>query len=520
MSESVENSSVKLATFSTREDLSAYNLLNSVIWVFNIDDHAFWWANRTALDFWECETQEDFLNIDLSDDSQVVRDRLYDIFEHGKKSGRVEENWTLYPSGTPKMVVITFTPVFLENGKRGAILEASPQLKEELDPRAKRILEAVRNTPLMISSYDLNGALLAQNPTAAKVYGPSTEKTVTLDSRYNDPQIVERILEIGDHQTRVFMDVEVATSEGLRWHFISADTGRDPISGGRVIIVTEEDITSRIHTEEELKNLNQTLELRVKERTKKLSAARKEAVAANEAKSNFLATMSHELRTPLNAIIGFSEMLENNIYGPITDRQEVTIGDIKRSGQNLLAQINDLLDASTIDTGKLNLFERNFPVRSITEYTRSMFQIQAAKKNQDLVIYDPPEDLHLYADEHRINQVMINLVGNAMKYTDEGGRIELDIHCCDTNGLKFTVTDTGVGISKAELKKVFQAFTQLDASSALATDKGVGLGLYISSQLMRVHGGKLDIKSKKGVGTTMIAILPPERVMLMAAKAM
>ncbi|MCG8492957.1 MAG: ATP-binding protein [Sneathiellales bacterium] len=499
--------------------MSAYNLLNSVIWVFNIEDHAFWWANRPALDFWECETQNDFLNIDLSDDSQVVRDRLHDIFEHGKKSGRVEENWTLYPSGKPKMVVITFTPVLLENGKRGAILEASPQLKEELDPRAKRILEAVRNTPLMISSYDLDGGLLAQNPTAAKIYGPSAEKMVTLDSRYQKREVIERILEVGTHQTRVFMDVEVPTSEGLRWHFVSADTGRDPISGGRVIIVTEEDITTRVHTEEELKNLNQTLELRVKERTKKLSAARKEAVAANEAKSNFLATMSHELRTPLNAIIGFSEMLENNIYGPITDRQEVTIGDIKRSGQNLLAQINDLLDASTIDTGRLNLFERNFPVRAITEYTRSMFQIQAAKKNQDLVIYDPPEELHLYADEHRMNQVMINLVGNAMKYTDEGGRIELDIQSCDRNGLTFTVTDTGVGISKAELKKVFQAFTQLDASSALATDKGVGLGLYISSQLMRIHGGKLDIKSKKGVGTTMIAILPPERVSHVAAKA-
>ncbi len=486
------------------EELSVYNKLRTVIWVFNIDNHSFWWANEPALKFWEVDSVEEFLSIDLSDDSPVVRERLNDIFLTGSTGDIVEENWTLYPGGNPKMVILTFTPILVGDLNRAVLIEASPELKEELDPRAKRILEAVRHTPLMISTFDLEGRLLAQNPAAANIYGSRSESMVTLENRYGDADIEEKI--------QPSADILVHTLMGKRWHTLTAEPGRDPVSGNRVIVITEEDVTKRVQAEEELRNLNMTLEQRVAERTEKLSYARKEAEDANAAKTDFLATMSHELRTPLNAIIGFSEMLSHKVYGPVTEKQLVALDDINRSGRHLLRQINELLDASTIDAGELNLFESTFSVASVMDYCNTIFQLEAAKKNQQLDIQVPDLSLKLHADEYRITQVIINLLTNAIKYTAENGTIRLSVFRNSIGELVFEVRDSGIGISKDHLSRVSQAFTQIDISSSSTSGKGVGLGLYIVSHLLTAHGGRLDIQSEERVGTVVHAILPIERL--------
>ncbi|MBE7637745.1 PAS domain-containing protein [Sneathiella sp. P13V-1] len=504
----------KLAHFKGPEALAAFNHLHTVIWAFNIDDHKFWWANDAALKFWEKRSLEEFLSVDLSSDSPIVRRRLLDVFESASSGRTIEENWTLYPGGIPKMVVVTFTAIWIEDHKKAVLIEASPQLKEELDPRAKRMLEAARHTPLLISSFDMHGKLLAQNPAAASLYGATTDDEVSLESRYGQTNIVPHMLQQTSEKQSFHADVKIDTSKGERWHTITAEPGRDPVTGHQVFVVTEEDVTDKILAQQELKQLNLTLEQRVAERTEKLSQAIQEAVNANKAKTDFLAMMSHELRTPLNAIIGFSEMMSYQVYGPITEKQEITLRDINKSGRHLLEQINDLLDASTIDRGELNLFESDFLLKPALEYCVKAFELEADKKQQTLELQVPEFPITLNADEHRITQILMNLISNAIKYTPEEGNITVSSGLNDKGELYLSVTDNGIGISADRLQFVTQAFVQIDISSSFTSGKGVGLGLYITSQLLAAHGGRLEIESKEGVGTTMCAILPKERTKL------
>ncbi|WP_419903814.1 histidine kinase dimerization/phospho-acceptor domain-containing protein [Kiloniella sp.] len=368
-----------LPEFHYWQDLSAFNRLSTAIWVFDIDDHKIWWGNESALKFWEAESLTVLIARDFSSDSNSVRRRLEEIFSNTSQGERVEENWTLYPKGHPKMVIVTFTPILIENGKRAVLIEASPQIREELDHRAKRILEAVRHTPLMISTFGSDGKLLAQNPSAARVYDIKGKPTTTLEERYNDPNIIENILNRQETEKRFCRDIKILTAFGYRWHTLTAEFGLDPVSGEKVIVATEEDITERVKAQEELRRLNLDLEQRVCERTHKLTLARQEAENANKSKGNFLATMSHELRTPLNAIIGFSDMLVHQIYGVINDKQASALKDIHCSAQHLLELINELLDASTIDSGELNLFEGYFLHDHIVEYCEKRPDLHCSK---------------------------------------------------------------------------------------------------------------------------------------------
>lgn len=512
MNISVKNNTDQLLHINSREELEIYNSLTSVIWVFNIQDHQLWWANNSALEFWEKENLEDFLEIDLGDDSLVVRERLSDIFNSASAGKAIEENWTLYPGGTPKMVILVFTPILIEDGKRAVLIEASPQLKEELDPRAKRILEAVRYTPLMISTFSKNGRLLAQNPAAANVYGQRNEDETTLANRYKNTDIQSAILKIQEQRKRFVTDIQVETQYGSRWHNLHASPGRDPVTGGQVLVLTEEDISDRIKAEEDLHHLNTTLEQRVRDRTSELSKAIQEAKNANRAKTEFLATMSHELRTPLNAIIGFSEMISHGVYGPTTEKQLTTLGDINRSGRYLLKQINDLLDASTIDRGELNLFESTFPIQSTLDYCATIFEMEAKRKNQVLAFEFPQHSIDIHADEHRFTQIITNLVSNALKYTPENGKIVVTTEKTPTGDICVSVRDNGVGIAQEHLNQVTQAFTQVDISSSFVSGKGVGLGLYITSSLLKAHGGRLSLEPNADTGLTARAILPNNRI--------
>ncbi len=501
-----------LPEFKFWRDLSAFNRLSTAIWVFDIDDHKIWWGNESALKFWEADSLTVLLARDFSSDSISVRHRLEEIFSNTSQGERVEENWTLYPNAHPKMVIVTFTPILIENRKRAVLIEASPQIREELDHRAKRILEAVRHTPLMISTFCSDGRLLAQNPIAATVYDIENKQTTTLEERYNDPNIRESINYSQETKKRFRRDIKVQTAFGDRWHTLTAEFGLDPVSGSQIIVATEEDITERVNAQEELRRLNLDLEQRVSERTRKLTLARHDAEAANKSKSDFLATMSHELRTPLNAIIGFSDMLEHQIYGPVTEKQNSALKDIHCSAQHLLELINELLDASTIDSGELKLFEGCFEHDPIVDYCRATFELEAMKKNQSVIVQNNVTDISLKGDARRFRQILINLLSNAIKYTPEGGQISLSVDYDTTKNIIFSVKDTGIGIPRHKLKDVCKAFTQA-ASSSWASGKGVGLGLYIASKLVAAHDGELLIESEESKGTIVYVIIPKTRIL-------
>ncbi len=236
------------------------------------------------------------------------------------------------------------------------------------------------------------------------------------------------------------------------------------------------------------------------------------AAAANKAKSAFLAAMSHELRTPLNAIIGFSEMMTVQAFGPIGDaRYKDYAHDIHDSGRHLLALINDILDLSRLDAGKADLYEETLQIAPLIADCLRMMEPQARAAGLTL-LEDVPADLpRVLGDERRLKQVLINLLGNAMKFTASGGRVTVTARQT-AQGLAIAVADTGIGIAPEDIATAFETFGQVD-SSITREHPGTGLGLPLARKLMELHDGSLVLESTPDVGTTVTALLPVARVL-------
>ncbi|MDX2273781.1 MAG: PAS domain S-box protein [Cyanobacteriota bacterium] len=229
--------------------------------------------------------------------------------------------------------------------------------------------------------------------------------------------------------------------------------------------------------------------------------AREVAEAANKAKSTFLANMSHELRTPLNAILGFSQLLSRDPH--LTDKQKDTVATINRSGEHLLNLINSVLDMAKIEAGKIVLQESAFDLLTMLKTLQEMLNVRAKAKNIYLTFdLDPQLPTALITDENKLRQVLINLIGNAIKFTKAGG-VTLQVRQLakgDPCTIQFAVVDTGMGMTPEELSMLFQAFVQTDTSKKVS--EGTGLGLAISREFVKLMGGDIHVTSQKGQGTT------------------
>ena len=234
-----------------------------------------------------------------------------------------------------------------------------------------------------------------------------------------------------------------------------------------------------------------------------------QAQTANQAKSEFLASMSNELRTPLNAILGFSEILKAQLYGPLGHAKYVEYAeDVYKSGAHLLDLINDVLDLSKIDAGKMELRESLFSASELIDDAVLLLRDKA--KNHAHLEVSSPQDIQILADKRLTKQILINLLSNAIKFTPRGGTITVGAEWRET-GLEITVTDTGIGMSDAELEKAFSPYGQIDSKVARA-QQGTGLGLPISQALARLQGGDITAESAPGRGTRMTLILPKRRI--------
>jgi len=233
---------------------------------------------------------------------------------------------------------------------------------------------------------------------------------------------------------------------------------------------------------------------------------------ANRAKSEFLANMSHELRTPLNAVIGFSDIIKHQMFGDVGSPTYLDYaGHIKDSGEHLLNLINDILDVSAIEAGKLELREEAVSIAGLSETSLRLVHERARKKELKMVS-DLSADLpDLVADERRIKQVMINLLSNAVKFTQRGGEVLLNAHMDAQRGMIVAVKDTGIGIAAEDIPKVLSPFGQVDSSLSREYE-GTGLGLHLARTLMEMHGGSLAIESAPGVGTTVRCYFPAARI--------
>jgi signal transduction histidine kinase len=245
-----------------------------------------------------------------------------------------------------------------------------------------------------------------------------------------------------------------------------------------------------------------------------LEVTNQELIRATQRKDEFLASMSHELRTPLNAILGMSEALQEEVFGSLNERQIKSLRTIKRSGKHLLSLITDILDVSKIEAGKLDLDITTTVVRDLCNSSLVFVKQQAFDKQIQLDVQLPPTVGNIAVDERRMRQVLINLLSNAVKFTPNGGHITLSITRQEqedsedgSSWIEFAVTDTGMGIDKADQDKLFQPFVQLD-SSLNRRHAGTGLGLMLVKQIVELHGGKVHLQSKLHYGSCFTVRLP------------
>ncbi len=348
---------------------------------------------------------------------------------------------------------------------------------------------------LMLCKMD--GSVVDANSAVANIIGYSVEETLALDYWSITP--------------KKYMDQEQEQLDSMKKtgsygpyikEYIHRDGRLIPVQlSGKIIEVdgeeliwsSIEDITDRIEAE------------------KQIIASKETAELADRAKSEFLANMSHELRTPLNAIIGFSEALQQEAFGPVGSvKNTESVNSINRAGSHLLHIISDILDLSKVEAGEAQVDATEIDVNHTIDSCVEMLKERVADAQIHLHVDIQEDTPHLIADERLLKQILINLLTNAIKFTPPDGEVTISKHMDEESSIVICVTDTGIGIEEKDIEKVLQPFGQV-GSSYIQSKGGTGLGLPISNSLIKLHGGRLLLKSTVGKGTSVTIIFPPER---------
>ncbi|NQV46133.1 MAG: PAS domain S-box protein [Rhodospirillales bacterium] len=369
----------------------------------------------------------------------------------------------------------------------------------EIDKYLRMQSEIIEQNPSMVIVTNIEGNIEYVNAMFTKMSGYSNQEAIGRNPCF---------LQSGEQPQEFYAELWDTIMSGEKWQGELKDKRKDgsyfwasvtisPImqKDGSIkhFVSVHEDITERKVIENHL------------------VVAKEQAVVANRAKSEILANMSHELRTPLNAIIGFASAIKAETFGPIGNKKySEYINDIGTSGEHLLELINDILDVSAIEAGKLELNKNNLVIEGLVEESVRLIQYRAEKKYINLKVNIADSLPILYADKRRMKQILLNLLSNAVKFTPDNGTVALSVVHDETSGHVFTVTDTGIGMNHVELAKAMSEFGQVD-SGLSRKEEGTGLGLPLTKGLVELHGGTFDVASEKGKGSTVTVCLPKER---------
>lgn len=374
-------------------------------------------------------------------------------------------------------------------------ITARKKAEIELQESEERFRRAILNAPLPIMIHAENGDVILISRAWTDLTGYTSDDMTTVSKwlEQANSEMSEEIQaylgQVNQNKERVTpTQYEIMTKEGKKqiWEFSSSLLGVQP-DGKSIIISMALDITDRLKAQEAMQSAKETAEY------------------ASRAKSDFLANMSHELRTPLNAIIGFAEILRDELVGSINDEQKECVNDIRISGQHLLEMINDILDLSKIEAGKMFLQLEEFAIIDAVEEVNAIINALALKKDIELTL-SCPEDTIIEADRVKVKQIFYNLLSNAVKFTPEGGKVTTQLEVTSTT-LQAKVTDTGIGIAEEDKMKLFAPFTQIDTSKSRRYG-GTGLGLALTQRLIELHGGEIRVTSEEGKGSTFFFNLP------------
>jgi signal transduction histidine kinase len=369
------------------------------------------------------------------------------------------------------------------------------------------IVEYVRDHPEILRKLAPGAVIKDVNPAAVEIY-KARDREHLLAAFNEPPDLSTYNPETGLSDIFVSLLARFANGEN-RVVLEGPDTALD---GSRLYIRTTTSITQGY--EEDWSDVIQTVEDFTSryEAEIALQIARNQAEYANTVKSQFLANMSHEFRTPLNAIMGFTQMMMDEVFGPVGNKKYTEyLSDVNACSAHLLGLVDDILDISKIEAGELDLHEEPFELVNLLQSSIKLVDARGGSPAAGILFEVKGAMPALYADYHMVKQIILNLLSNAVKFTPPDGRVVLSADSDEKMGLVVRVADTGCGIATEDIERALQPFVQVGNDVAISRE-GTGLGLALSVKLMELHGGTLDLKSTINVGTTVTVTFPAERL--------
>lgn len=447
-------------------------------------------------------------------------EKMHDLLDVVRKGQRVDgfETSRKHKNGTQVFVSLSMFPIQDASGKIVGIAKIARnitdrKLAEEQIARShaeviaeRKFREIIEEAPDAILEVNQTGQIVIANKTSETLFGYTREELlgqpveilVPMPHRGNHADNVARFVKNGKSRPMgQGLDLNARRKDGSEF---PVEISLSPIRSEKevLIVVVIRDVSERRKAEEQLRALQEGY-------FNELVARQHEAERLNLLKSEFMASVSHELRTPLHTIIGFTDLLKEETNGALNAKQLRFVEHIQRDSEHLLALINDVLDLSRIEAGGLTLHTEQIDIPDLLHQTSESVRGQAAAKGITLHT-ETEDDLYASADRTRVRQVLLNLLGNAIKFTPTGGSVTMTASL-DEDWVRISVRDTGIGISPEEQELIFEKFYQAGVTTG-GVKEGTGLGLTISRQIVMMHGGRLDVTSSKGVGSEFTFTLP------------